>query len=182
MGRSPGSAGCSGRRRESWGWAECRPRATWTCAASGLIPARFRTSTSRTPDHSALPTAPFSQPTPGMIGAKNPRPFPEHWRTAGKRTVSSPFRSSSENVRGLSTRPSTSSVQGDSPSAGGPKWLLTKNRRLGVRNRSKTSTGVSASSGRVDRTINSGSARWNVAPTASFEPATQGMVEAARVR
>lgn len=45
-------------------------------------------------------------------------------------------------------------------SAGGPKWLRTKNRWLGVRKDVNSRTGVSASSGLVTRTIKGPDSLW----------------------
>ena len=88
------------RRRRAVGAEEVDVR-----GSAARARARSRTSASRTPVHSALPTAPRSQPTPGTLGRKFARPLPEHWSTAVTVTRANPARSSGLKLNGRFDQP-----------------------------------------------------------------------------
>ena len=99
-----------------------------------LIPAfAFSRSTSRTPDHSAFPTAPRSQPTPGIVGAEVcpavPRALQD--RRQGGTSARAPSGRRAPGLRGCSTSPSTARPPGGQPDRRGPEVAPDEEQAVG---------------------------------------------------
>ena len=89
---------------------------TWSAVALGR--ASRSTSASRTPRHTAVPTAPFSHWRPDAGGLWKLRPFPAHSSVMVWVTASSRLRSSRRSVSGFSTSPSTVRTYADGSMTG----------------------------------------------------------------
>ena len=167
------SARPSGMLRKNAGvFGEGGPSAPrrWTWAAPAFSPARFKTSPSRTPAHSACPTAPRSHATPGDPRPEKGPPVPRTLEHGGNGHAAQIFASHRERTSRGDRRARRPRGPRGQPDGRRAEVAADEELAFGVSQRSRAETGVSRSSGREFLTIRPRPAGSSARPTSDAMP------------